>query len=95
MDEALERIRLTEKAMPWERKIDKIVWRGTPWFNPIGNKNLRPGLLKVTKGKEWADVQSLQQISPNEQGGISMNIEEFCKYKYIAYTEVSNPKQAV
>jgi len=73
----------------WERKTGKVVWRGTAWFNGVGNTDLRPKLLGITKGKEWADVQDLQWVGVNGQkASNSLAIEEFCGYKYVIYTEV-------
>ena len=60
LDSALSRISFVEASTPWSKKIDKVVWRGTAWFNSVGNTNLRPKLLEVTKGKEWADVEDLK-----------------------------------
>jgi hypothetical protein len=91
LDSALSRISTVESSTPWSRKIDKVVWRGTAWFNSVGNTNLRPKLLEVTKGKEWADVEDLKWYSNAEKASNSLLIEDFCKYKYIIYTEVSNP----
>lgn len=87
MDEALSKISKTEKETPWEKKIDKVVWRGTAWFNSIGNTALRPHLLAATKGKEWADVENLEWESNSKGANNSIKIEDFCRYKYIIYTE--------
>ncbi|CZT44505.1 uncharacterized protein RSE6_04679 [Rhynchosporium secalis] len=89
MDEALAKISNVEKNTSWDKKIDKVVWRGTAWFNSIRNTNLRPQLLKATKGKEWADVENLQWVSETKGANNSISIEDFCKYKYIIYTEAS------
>ncbi len=88
MDEGLTKITRVEKETPWEKKIDKVVWRGTVWFNSISNTALRPHLLAATKGKDWADVASLEWESNSEGAKNSIRIEDFCKYKYIIYTEV-------
>ncbi|KAF2271917.1 uncharacterized protein EI97DRAFT_470813 [Westerdykella ornata] len=89
MDEALSRIAKVEKGMrSWEEKVDKLVWRGTPWFNPLAYPTLRQDLLRVTRGMPWADVQALKP-SAGGRGGYSnaLPIEEFCRYKYVVYTE--------
>ncbi|KAG9242053.1 hypothetical protein BJ878DRAFT_556520 [Calycina marina] len=85
-DEALAKIDVIEE-MGWEQKIDKTVWRGTAWFNNVGNTDLRPKLLKVTKGKEWADVEQLVWGSNAVTANNSLSIEVFCRYKYMIYTE--------
>jgi hypothetical protein len=89
MDEALAKIDRVEKDTPWEKKIDKAVWRGTVWFNSIANINLRPQLMEQTKGKEWADVEDLKWENQGESAQNAIVIEDFCKYKYVIYTEVS------
>ena len=88
LDSALSRISAIEASHPWEKKIDKVVWRGTAWFNSVGNTNLRPKLLEVTKGQPWADVEDLVWYDGGEKARNALQIEEFCKYKYIIYTEV-------
>ena len=88
MDEALFKIRQVEK-MKWDDKIDKVVWRGTAWFNNVGNTDLRPKLLSIARGKEWADVETLKWVDNGLAANHSLGIEEFCGYKYVIYTEVS------
>ncbi|CZR55918.1 uncharacterized protein PAC_05806 [Phialocephala subalpina] len=87
MDEALSKIDSIEDKIPWSKKIDKVVWRGTAWFNSIGNTALRPNLLATTKGKTWADVEILQWETNADSAKNAIRIEDFCKYKYIIYTE--------
>jgi hypothetical protein len=89
MDEALTKIERVEKETPWEKKSSKAVWRGTVWFNSIANLNLRPKLMQITKGKEWADVEEMKWENQGMTAKNAIAIEEFCKYKYIIYTEVS------
>lgn len=89
MDEVMSKIaRLEKEHVPtWKGKMAKVVWRGTDLYNPIGNKALRGLLSAVTKGKEWADVEKLKwHVSGQAEN--ALDIEEFCKYRYIAYTEV-------
>jgi hypothetical protein len=91
VDQALSKIEEVENRYQgkWREKIDKVVWRGTAWFNSVGNTDLRPKLLATTKGKEWADIEDLKWVSNGERAENSIGIEEFCGYKYIIYTEVS------
>lgn len=86
MDDILTRTREVEKKISWEEKQDKAIWRGTPWFNPLGHPRLRQELLKVSKNKEWADIQALN-ISATGHPTNSLPIEDFCMYKYVVYTE--------
>jgi hypothetical protein len=83
LDDALQRISHVESSTRWKDKIDKAVWRGTPWFNPDWRMGLRPMLIEVAGGREWADVEQAGQGQNN-----SINADGFCKYKYIVYTEV-------
>jgi len=89
LDEALYKIEQIEIATPWGNKTDKAVWRGTAWFNNAGNTALRPNLLAASKGKDWADVHDLAWESNGEKAVNAIRIEDFCRYKYILYTEVS------
>jgi len=89
VDEALDRISDIEKKTPWEKKVSKAVWRGTVWFNSVGNIALRPNLLAATKDKDWADVEDLKWETNGLKAKNSIGIEDFCKYKYIIYTEVT------
>lgn len=92
----LDKISKIESATRWVDKIDKAVWRGTVWFSPIGNKELRKMLVKVSRGKEWADIEHVRGDERNATTGVvvkgnKMAIEEFCRYKYVIYTDVWHP----
>ncbi|CAO2648504.1 Nn.00g077710.m01.CDS01 [Neocucurbitaria sp. VM-36] len=84
MDDVLGRIEAVEMELKWEEKLDKVIWRGTAWFNPIGHPNLRKDLLKATRENEWADVEALSTAGNATN---SLKIEDFCRYKYVLYTE--------
>lgn len=95
-DAVLDKISKIESATRWVDKIDKAIWRGTVWFSPIGNKELRKTLVKLAKGKEWADIEPVRSDERNATtGGVvkgnKMAIEEFCRYKYVIYTDVWFP----
>lgn len=92
MEEALLAIEQIEKETKWEEKASTILWRGTSWFNGIGIPDLRPKLLEVTKGKPWADVEALEWIGGFGVGTAknAKRIEDFCRNRYIAYTEVAS-----
>ncbi|KFX87873.1 hypothetical protein O988_09248 [Pseudogymnoascus sp. VKM F-3808] len=91
-DAVLAKIAAIEEATGWGDKIDKAVWRGTMWFSPIGNKDLRKGLVRLGKGKEWADIEHVRGDIKNATTGVvekgnTIGIEEFCRYKYVIYTD--------
>ena len=88
LDQALSKIEIIEEEAEWEDKIDQAVWRGTGQFNSVGNIALRPQLLQATKGKPWADVELLKWGTNAVDAENAIGIEDFCKYKYIIYTEV-------
>ncbi|CAG8977780.1 hypothetical protein HYALB_00010865 [Hymenoscyphus albidus] len=87
IDEALSKIAVVEKDMNWHSKIEKAVWRGTVWFNSLGNTQLRLKLIQATKGRDWADVQDMKWVTNGVDAENAISIEDFCKYKYIIYTE--------
>ncbi|KAH7412163.1 glycosyl transferase family 90-domain-containing protein [Phaeosphaeria sp. MPI-PUGE-AT-0046c] len=77
----LSRIEDIETSTAFTDKIDRAIWRGTPWFNPLGQPNLRKDLISATRGQEeWADVAALN-------GSNALAIEDFCRYRYVIYTE--------
>jgi hypothetical protein len=87
MDRALTAITKIEKNQTFQAKIPQAVWRGTPWFNDVQNHDLRKRLIQVTTGKPWADVQSLKWETNGQTASNGLAIEDFCRYKYIIYTE--------
>ena len=89
IDDVLAKIDLIEDHTTWQEKIDKVVWRGTGWFSSVGNPDLRWKLLRTTKDKPWADTEVMKWETYAEKASNSIRIENFCKYKYIIYTEVS------
>ncbi|KAI0481157.1 hypothetical protein GGR56DRAFT_672195 [Xylariaceae sp. FL0804] len=64
-------------------KDDRVVWRGTKRFNSPHYPHLRQDLLEATRGAAWADVQALDGPAPAPP----MMIEDFCRYKYVLYTD--------
>ncbi len=84
IDQALSKIEQIEQEVPFEKKINKAVWRGTAWFNPLWNLGLRPKMIEVSEDKEWADVEIWNKDSNN-----TIEIVDMCKYKYIIYAEVN------
>lgn len=90
---AAEAINSIEATVPFSKKDRRVVWRGTKRYKSAHNPHLREKLLQITDGVDWADVQALkweeigngtetERIATN-----SLMIEEFCKYKYVLYTD--------
>jgi hypothetical protein len=69
----------------WKKKVPKVLWRGAVKTN----KELRGALMKVTRGKPWADVD--QVIWKNRMdvsdGSAALPIAEHCKYQFLIHTE--------
>ncbi|KAF2744497.1 hypothetical protein M011DRAFT_449127 [Sporormia fimetaria CBS 119925] len=86
LDTILSRISTLESQTTFSQKLDKVVWRGTPWFNPLAYPLLRQHLLKATKGKEWADIDAFDIGAKGEYRN-ALPIEQFCGYRYVVYTE--------
>jgi hypothetical protein len=83
LDQAHTKIARIEQSIPFENNIEKAVWRGTAWFNPPWSIGLRPKLVEVADGKDWADVEIWSKEKAN-----TILIEDVCRYKYIIYAEV-------
>lgn len=73
-----EKLEIIENGLNWDTKTSKAVWRGSVHWN----SGLRGKLVEVAKGKAWSDVQQLDWKNN------ALTMEEFCKYKYLIYTEV-------
>ncbi|GIZ43286.1 hypothetical protein CKM354_000651800 [Cercospora kikuchii] len=66
------RRRAASHDSPIEQKIPRVVWRGNRHINP----ELRGALLQTGKGQSWADLE-----------GDWLDIDDFCRYLFAAYTE--------
>lgn len=71
----------TGKAWEWSAKFPKALWRGATM-----GLELREKLLKVTEGKPWADVKSLDWHNAESMGVDLKSMDEHCQYKYLVNT---------
>ncbi|KAI0601321.1 hypothetical protein F4775DRAFT_589539 [Biscogniauxia sp. FL1348] len=82
----------------WDAKIPRAVWRGTTWFNSARAGRTRQDLVAVARGKPWADVEPLrwtktgghqsdENKDTNNNKDNALPIEDFCRYRYVVYTE--------
>ncbi|KAK0387270.1 hypothetical protein NLU13_5583 [Sarocladium strictum] len=80
---------IEEASGGFGNKDGKAVWRGTSWFNNGAGASPRgrQDLLRIAKGKSWADVEALQWEVNSEDASNALRIEDFCKRKYIIHTE--------
>ena len=82
-----------EQSLPFSQKNGHPVWRGTRNYNSVYNPQLRDKLLEKTSEAPWADVRELQWSNTgvgSEEKKLAINslkIEDFCRYKYLLYTE--------
>ncbi|KAE8391602.1 glycosyl transferase family 90-domain-containing protein [Aspergillus alliaceus] len=76
-DQVIEHVR--QQELPWEKKQDKLVWRGKLSFAP----KLRRTLLEVTRKHPWGDVKEIEW--KNKANFLSM--EDHCNYRFIAHVE--------
>ncbi|KAF2157642.1 hypothetical protein K461DRAFT_264518 [Myriangium duriaei CBS 260.36] len=67
---------------PWEKKLEKVVWRGTTHLNPV----VREPLVAKTKDKTWADVR-VCDIYDAETKKYCILQHEHCRYKFPVHTE--------
>ena len=92
LDEAVAKIEQIERLAPFAKKINKAVWRGTQHFNPVFNAELRSNLLHASKDKSWADIEALKAGDRKMENNNIIPIQDFCRYKYIIYTEASTAR---
>jgi hypothetical protein len=75
------RSEIMDNEQDWDRKKAQAVWRGATVTNELRDK-----LVKVAKGKKWADVETIVWEKPStlEQG---LTVPEHCDYQYLLHTE--------
>ena len=71
-----------DQRVSWKKKIQKAVWRGA-----ILGLEIRRTLLEVTKGKDWADVKTLDWGNQESFEQDRLSMDDHCKYKYVIHTE--------
>lgn len=67
-------------------KSRKVVWRGA-----VKTNKHRQNLLRVTAGKEWADVQAIRWASASklktQDLGNALSMADHCQYQFVLQTE--------
>lgn len=89
MSRAAAAITALESSTPFSAKIPRAVWRGTTWFSSVHNPRLRANLVALARDQPWADVEPLawDTAGAERTAGNALAIEDFCRYKYVLYTE--------
>lgn len=81
--------RAQDGAVPFAKKKDKLVWRGTPYFN----FEVRLPLLAQSANQTWSDVrpvdESVLEQCPTKHADAAARISmaDHCSYKYAMHTE--------
>lgn len=99
MSRAAAAVDIIESQIPFSHKDRRLAWRGTLGWNSVHYPGLREDLLRTTHQADWADVQALHGYGLEATHGDSLSekenstannalmIEDFCRYKYVLYTE--------
>jgi len=74
----------SESQGDFAMKEKQVVWRGA-----VKTNKFRKILLRVTAGKEWADVQSTQwaNVTDLKDSTTAWTIPEHCQYQFVIRTE--------
>jgi len=78
------RSEIMDNEQGWDQKKPQAVWRGATVTN-----DLRTKLVKVAKGKKWADVLPIQWDKPGSLAK-GLTVPEHCDYQYLMHTEGKN-----
>ncbi|KAF1971699.1 hypothetical protein BU23DRAFT_590588 [Bimuria novae-zelandiae CBS 107.79] len=86
---AYEQIRVEgiQNQVAWEKRIPKVLWRGALKTN----KDVRGALYRVTRSKEWADVEEVKWKSRTKvsagSAASALSMVDHCNYKFLVHTE--------
>lgn len=80
--QAIRKAAETNEQWPWQKKIAKVMWRGSAHINP----DLREPLIELTANKPWADVQDCNINDPQTKH-LCVLQHEHCRYRFPIHTE--------
>lgn len=82
---ALER----DKATPWKKKKNKLVWRGASLEGSLGKTaEVREQLVNASKGQAWDDVRIfVWQDEVDGKTHHALSMDQHCEWKFVAHTE--------
>lgn len=77
---------IAEAEMDFDKKKKQAVWRGA-----VATNGHRAELIKVTEGKDWADVRAIvwagvSDIASEDQAK-ALSMPQHCQYQYVIHTE--------
>ncbi|KAK0637551.1 Protein O-glucosyltransferase 1 [Lasiodiplodia hormozganensis] len=75
---------IAKDEMPFEQKDPRAIWRGAK--APAGHVQVRSDLLKVSKGKDWADIEEIVWGGEGEPKNL-IPMSKHCKYMFPVHTE--------
>ena len=81
--QVVSEISTREVDRKWDKKEEKLVWRGKLSFAP----KLRRALLDAAHDKSWSAVRALQWFSEDSMMNDFMSSVDQCNYLFIAHTE--------
>jgi len=77
---------IATSELPFEQKRKQVVWRGS-----VRTNEQRRNLVKLTKGKKWADVQGVEWASATQVKSSDrrkmLSIPQNCQYQFLIQTE--------
>jgi hypothetical protein len=82
IDQVTREVVEREAEEPWDRKTEKLVWRGKINYAP----KLRRALLDAAKDKPWSDVRPLKWANANSKDEFLGPVDQ-CDYAMIAHAE--------
>ncbi|KAK8168114.1 DUF821 domain-containing protein [Phyllosticta citrichinensis] len=75
---------IEEDEIPFDEKDKRAIWRGAK--SPAGPVQVRTDLLKVSKGKSWADIEEIEWGGDSEPKNL-VPMSKHCRYMFPVHTE--------
>lgn len=66
----------------WDRKYDKLVWRGATM-----DLEVREKFISVTRAKDWADVRTVTWHDDDSMRDDLLSMDGHCAYKFVGHVE--------
>ena len=77
---------ISDSEVDFARKKKQVIWRGA-----VKTNQLRKDLIRVTAGKEWADVRGIEWANATEvkdqESARALTMPEHCQYQFALQTE--------
>ena len=80
------RVEMAQNQPAWEKRIQKVLWRGA-----LKTNKLRQTMYRATRGKSWADIEEVkwknQTMVSAGSTASAISMVDHCKYQYLLQTE--------